>query len=199
MPKKHLFITKALLERTKTMRKLSHFLFIIAITLLCSAVYGETKEEKIAKIKQEISRLQRELITLEGQDDVKVTQPELLVNVLFVDEYGHVPDCYKGVRVSDITLKGNHTHFLFDGKPINWDKKVVFSYQYTNNDVPIVGTIYHAVEVGGVASKVIDIPPHNVYQDNDGTIRYDDLTGKFPLAPKGSGYVITKCILPAQL
>lgn len=122
----------------------------------------------------------------------------LRVNILLVDDYGRVPECFKGVAVSDITQNGKHTHFLFDGKPIDWNQKVVYSYSYTDNEAPITGTIYYTPEIAGAASKVINIQPRNVYQDSDGTIRYDDGAGRFPRAPKGAGYITTQSVLPTQ-
>lgn len=166
------------------------------IALLCSVVYGENREQLI---KNEIAKLQQELKLLESAtNSPAVSLPEILVNVLFIDEFGNVPDCYKGVRVSDIKRNNTQTSFPFDGKTVIWNKKAIFSYQYTKSDVPIVGTIYHPVNAKSIASKVINVAPYNVYQDTDGTIRYDNLNGNFPLAPKGSGYVITNILPPQQ-
>jgi len=132
------------------------------------------------------------------KEAVAVPDATQFVNILLVDDYGRVPECYKRVRVTDISQNGKHTHFLFDGKPIDWNQKVVFSYSYTDNEAPITGTIYYTPEIAGVASKVINVPPCNVYQDADGTIRYDDGAGRYPCAPKGAGYITTQSVLPTQ-
>ena len=136
------------------------------------------------------------------KESLEVPDTNQFVNILLLDEYGRVPECFKGVRVSDITQTsdGKHTHFTFDGGLVDWNQKVLFSHQYTKNDPPITGAIVWTSEAGE-AGKVINIPPYNVYQSldsRDGTIRYDDLSGHFPAAPKGAGYITAQSILPTQ-
>ena len=184
---------------------------LATVTTLVATKNDLTKVEKKLddKIALAVKELKTEVAVRQAIDSRKITPPPPAkepvavsapiwrVNILLVDEYGRVPECYKGVRVQDITVKGNHTHFLFDGKPIDWNQKVVLSYSYLDNAPPITGTIYYTPE-GGAASKVINVPPCNVYQDSDGSIRYDDLQGGFPLAPKGAGYITAQSTLPTQ-
>jgi len=131
------------------------------------------------------------------QADLTNVSAPARVNILLVDEFGRVPDCFKGVLVSDVTQNGKHTHFMFDGKPIDWNQKVMFSYSYTDNEPPITGAIVWTPKTGE-ASKVINIPPCNIYQDSDGTIRYDDGAEKYPIAPEGSAYITTQSVLRTQ-
>jgi len=176
--------------------------FVIAIFILCPVVYGQTEEIarvrerlkalKIAELKADIAKLKADIAEAKGispQNPAKEVAPVApkLVNILLVDNQGHVPHCYKGVRVDTITQNGKNTQFLFDSKPISWNQKVVFSYLYTPNDVPIAGKICYTKDNREI--EVISALPCNVYQDDDGTIRYDDLNGRYPLAPNGSGYV----------
>lgn len=171
-----------------------------------------TSEMDIAAVKDELAKVAKlavtkaELKKLESKVDEKVvpakeavivSAPVWRVNILLVDEYGRVPECFKGVLVSDIIQKGRHTHFMFNGKPVDWNQRVVLSYSYADNNPPITGAIYYT-PAAGAAVKVINVPPYNVYQDSDGTIRYDDLGGGFPCAPKGAGYITSQSTLPDQ-
>lgn len=122
------------------------------------------------------------------------------VNILLVDSSGNVPECFKGVFVSDILQQGKNTHFPYRNehneiKFVDWNQ-VMFSYPYTD-DPCITGTIYCTPEIAGAASKAIgNVPSHNVYRDEKtGTIRYDNLIGGFPLA---IGYVTAQHPLPTQ-
>ncbi len=191
---------------------------LLLVAFLLCPVYGQTEEEaireniadiqvrlkalRIDEIKADIAKLKRTIAEAKGitpQNPAKETvvvppDPEILVNILFIDDQGNVPHCYKGVRVSDIVQKEGHIAFMFNGKTISWSEKVVFSYPYTSNEAPMTGTIF----LEG-AILVANVPPRNVYQDENGSIRYDDLSEiRYPLAPKGSEYLFSQTILKAQ-
>ncbi len=112
------------------------------------------------------------------------------VNILLIDQYGRISNSFKRVFVSDITRTGVHTHFLFRGEPVEWYQKVLFSSTFADSDAPVVGAIFYAPRIARSACKVVNIAPRDVYADDaDGSVRYDDGTGKnFPCAPKGSGF-----------
>jgi len=188
--------------------------FMLMFTLLpCLPIVGQTWEEKIQQATVELQWKKwhieeeptieaktensepKEAVPQDSPKEIVETIP--LVNILLVDGYGRVQDCFKGVRVSDISLNGKSTGFLFENKPISWNQKVIFSYQYVENETSVTGAIYYTPE-GGATVSVINIPPYNVYQDANGEIRYDALNGCFPIAPKGSGYITTQCVLPTQ-
>lgn len=186
------------------MKKALSLVFVLVIILLCSPTYGETigeKSQQSLRFDERIAKLQHRLALLNADQktansDTAIPSAEVFVNIILIDERGNVPDCFKGIRVADITQSGKSTRFLFNGKPIVWNNKVVFGYSYTNNQEMLTGTIYYPTKAGNKAGQIANAVPWNVYQDDqDGTIRYEDINGSFPLAPKGSGYVI----LPAPV
>ncbi|MCX6720230.1 MAG: hypothetical protein NTW11_00205 [Candidatus Staskawiczbacteria bacterium] len=152
------------------------------------------EQSAIARAKQLVDRLNAEKKPKEPVPQtpvkeavaIKVPNTVPLINVLFINEHGQTTECYKGVRTADIVRNGRHTQMKVEGKTINWNYGVMFSYPYTSDGVPIIGAICY--KGAGVLAEVINVPSYNVYTDNDGNIRYD-LSGKYLLAPKGSGYV----------
>lgn len=115
--------------------------------------------------------------------------PITQINILLISENDNMPrHCYRGVRLSDITRNGKQIRFLVDGKPIDWNQKVIFGHQYKASDSLITGAVSYATENGGT-EKVSNISSRDIYQDNDGTMYYVDLRENFFRAPRGATYV----------
>jgi len=172
-------------------------MLVALLFFICPPVYGE---DGVEKFNAKIAELQHRLALLNADQkpaiNNSVVDNEVFVNIILIDEYGNVPDCFKKVRVADIMQNNVSTRFIFNGKPIIWNNKVVFGHSYTNNQEMLTGTISYPTKAGPKAGQIANALPWNVYQDDrDGTIRYEDINGNFPLAPKGSGYVI----LPAPV
>jgi hypothetical protein len=125
-----------------------------------------------------------------------VPAPTKLVNLLLIsDDPDHLPDSYKGIPASSIIQDDKHIHFMFDGGPVDSNQKVLFSYSYSDRDLPITG----AISMPDNSILAANVPPRNVYRDSDGTIYYDEANGgKFIREPKGAIYTTNQETLPTQ-
>lgn len=163
-----------------------------------------TISDKLAAVKDKIGDLNQTIKEIAlptpppnpAQKEVEDDSDTIFYNVLLIDNSGRVHRNLQGIKESDITEEKGRKSFLYNGKPIYWTQKVVFSYPYTESS-SYTGVIYYTPEIAMGASSVINIPPGNVYQDNE-TIIYDDGNGCYICAPQGASYRTDQSTLPTQ-